>query len=101
MFKKNVKYSVEQNFNPFRKIEWEYHDGEIKKVKGNWYFYEIDKNKTLGIYSWTSDLRSTGFIFKLLLNSFPILEDPIQVSIGAAFTQAVKEAVTRRKNFLH
>ena len=99
IFKKKTKYSVKQEFHQYKKIKWDYHDGEIKGVKGEWNFYEIGKNKTLGIYSWTSDLRSTSFIFKLLLKSFPILEDSIQAAIGAAFTEAVKEEVKRR--FLH
>jgi ribosome-associated toxin RatA of RatAB toxin-antitoxin module len=101
IFKKKTRYSVKQEFSQFREIKWDYHEGEIKGVKGEWNFYEIDGNKTLGVYSWTSDLRSTGFIFKLLLKSFPILEDSIQAAIGAAFTEAVKEEVQRRKEFLH
>lgn len=97
LFKNRVWYRLLHTYNFPSSITWYLIKGDMDAVKGGWEFLKNSNETTLSVYNFCSNLRSIGFLMKVLLNKFPQLSTGIQVATGIVVTSAIKQWIESGK----
>ncbi len=100
LFSVNVNYMLEQHYKPMREI-WgivsSKENSDFSDVRFREYFIDDGNGNTIFVYTAYADLRSFGYLAKILYKSFPELVTPTLVSVGTLYPEAVKERIEKIK----
>ncbi len=100
LFSMNVTYMLEQHYKPMREI-WGIVSSEdetdFSDVRFREYFIDDGDGNTIFVYTAYADLKSFGYLAKILYKSFPELVTPTLVSVGTLYPEAVKERIEKIK----
>lgn len=96
LFSMNVNYMLEQHYKPMNEI-WGIvsptQKSDFSDVRFREYFIDDGEGNTIFVYTAYADLRSFGYLAKVVYNSFPELVTPTLVSVGTLYPEAVKEKI--------
>lgn len=94
VIKVGITYTMKNTFDGPYKCRFEQIKGDIKDNHGYWEIVPVDGGKrSLFVYSFTSDLKSMGWLVKYMLEQQPSLELGMQVPTGALFVKAIRRRV--------
>jgi len=98
MFSLSVGYLLEQHYIPTSEI-WGIvppgQESDLSDVRFREYFIDDGSGNTIFVYTAYADLRSYGYLAKVVYDAFPELATPTLVSVGTLFPEAVKERIER------
>jgi ribosome-associated toxin RatA of RatAB toxin-antitoxin module len=96
LFSMNVNYMLEQHYKPMSEI-WGVvstaQKSDFSDVRFREYFIDDGEGNTIFVYTAYADLKSFGYLAKILYKSFPELVTPTLVSVGTLYPEAVKERI--------
>lgn len=96
LFSMNVNYMLEQHYKPMSEI-WgivsSSQKSDFSDVRFREYFLDDGSGNTIFVYTAYADLKSFGYLAKILYDSFPELVTPTLVSVGTLYPEAVKERI--------
>lgn len=91
-----LDYTLDHRATPDGGIEWTLVEGDMAANAGRWEFFAAGPNETVAVYTLWSDLRSTSFILRQILDAQPDLDLAIPVSSAWTVAESVKRRVEGR-----
>lgn len=91
-----LDYTLDHRATPDGGIAWTLVEGDMAANVGRWEFFAAGPNDTVAVYTLWSDLRSTSFILRQILDAQPDLDLAIPVSSAWAVAEAVRRRAEGR-----
>lgn len=96
LFDVGINYYLDQYYKKYSEI-WgiitEKKKSDFKDVRFREYLIDAGEDNTIFVYTAYADLRSSGFLARIIYDAFPELITPTLVSVGTIFPEAVKERI--------
>ncbi len=91
-----LDYTLDHRATTDGGIEWTLVEGDMAANAGRWEFFAVGPRETVAVYTLWSDLRSTSFILRQILDAQPDLDLAIPVSSAWTVAESVKWRVEGR-----
>lgn len=91
-----LDYTLDHRATPDGGVEWTLVAGDMAANAGRWEFFAVGPQETVAVYTLWSDLRSTSFILRQILDAQPDLDLAIPVSSAWTVAESVRRRVERR-----
>jgi len=95
-FNTRITYYLQQHYKPYSEIWGVVSDSSknvFSDVRFREYFIDDGNGNTIFVYTAYADLKSFGYLARIIYDAFPELVTPTLVSVGTIYPEATKERI--------